>query len=49
MGLRTFYKKLRDPVSGLTHSVGFFLSIAGMVVLVTYASVYEKPWHIAVG
>ncbi|MEX1277023.1 MAG: hemolysin III family protein [Bacteroidota bacterium] len=41
-----FYKKLRDPVSGLTHAAGLFLSIAGLVLLVTYAALDEKPWHI---
>ncbi|MBI3586945.1 MAG: hemolysin III family protein [Ignavibacteriales bacterium] len=42
-----FYKKLRDPVSGLIHFVGLLLSIAGLVLLVTYAAVEHKPWHIA--
>lgn len=41
-----FYRKLRDPVSGLTHAAGLFLSIAGLVLLVTYAALDEKPWHI---
>lgn len=41
-----FYKKLRDPVSGLTHAAGLFLSVAGLVLLVTYAALDEKPWHI---
>ncbi len=41
-----FYKKLRDPVSGLTHAAALFLSIAGLVLLVTYAALDEKPWHI---
>jgi hemolysin III len=41
-----FYRKLRDPVSGLTHAAGLFLSIAGLVLLVTYAALDEKPWHV---
>ncbi|MBI3111664.1 MAG: hemolysin III family protein [Ignavibacteriales bacterium] len=40
------YKKLRDPVSGLTHAAGLLLSIAGLVLLVTYAALDEKTWHI---
>ncbi|MBI3789197.1 MAG: hemolysin III family protein [Ignavibacteriales bacterium] len=44
--LTEFYKKLRDPVSGLTHFIGLLLSIAGLVLLVTYAALEHKPWHI---
>lgn len=44
--LTQFYKKLRDPVSGLMHFIGLLLSIAGLVLLVTYAAVEHKTWHI---
>ncbi|HBF39675.1 MAG TPA: hemolysin [Firmicutes bacterium] len=38
--------KLRDPVSGLTHLFGMFLSIAGLVLLVYYASMIGTVWHV---
>jgi channel protein, hemolysin III family len=38
--------KLRDPVSGLTHLFGMFLSIAGLVLLVVYAALTGTAWHI---
>jgi hemolysin III len=39
-------KKFRDPVSGLTHFIGFLLSLAALVLLVTYASYQGTTWHI---
>jgi hemolysin III len=39
-------KKFRDPVSGLTHFVGFLLSIAALVLLVTYSAIQGTTWHI---
>jgi len=41
-----FFKMLRDPVSGLTHLTGFLLSIAGLVLLVTYAAIDATSWHV---
>jgi len=41
-----FLQKLRNPVSGLTHFIGFLLSIAALVVLMTYASMKGTHWHI---
>jgi len=41
-----FIKKLRDPVSGLTHFIGFLLSITALVLLVTNAVVQGTVWHI---
>jgi hemolysin III len=41
-----FFQKLRNPVSGLSHFIGFLLSIVALVVLVTYASTEGTPWHI---
>lgn len=41
-----FLKILRDPVSGLTHLAGFLLSIAGLVLLVTYAAIDATSWHV---
>jgi len=42
----SFLKKLREPVSGLTHFVGMLLSIAALILLVTYAVSQGTPWHI---
>lgn len=41
-------KKLKDPVSGLTHLVGAVLSIAALVLLIVWAALYsnEKGWDI---
>jgi len=41
-----FFKKLREPVSGLMHFAGFLLSIAGLVLLVTYAAIEATSWHV---
>ncbi len=39
--------KLRDPISGLTHFIGFLLAILGLVLLILKAADPVKPWHIA--
>lgn len=39
-------KKLRDPISGLTHFFGLLISIAGLVILVYLAAKRATPWHI---
>lgn len=41
-------KKLKDPVSGLTHLVGAILSIAALVLLIVWVNLYsdEKSWDI---
>jgi hemolysin III len=44
--MRSFLNKLREPISGLTHFVGLLLSIAALVLLVTYAAIKGTPWHI---
>ena len=41
-----FFSKLREPVSGLTHLAGFLLSVAALVLLITYAAMQGTPWHI---
>ena len=40
------FKKLREPVSALTHFVGIILSIVGLVVLILESVSPPKPWHI---
>lgn len=37
---------IKDPVSGLSHLAGAFLSMAALTVLVVMASLYATPWHI---
>jgi hemolysin III len=44
--MSTIFKKFRDPISGLTHFVGFLLSIAALVLLVIYAAIQGTIWHI---
>lgn len=40
-------KKIKDPVSGFSHLIGGVLSIAGLALLVVYASLYgEGAWDI---
>lgn len=39
-------KKLRDPVSGLTHLLGLALSILGLIMLVYYSAKQATIWHI---
>jgi len=38
--------RFRDPVSGLTHLLGFFASILGLVFLIWNAVHYSTAWHI---
>lgn len=38
--------RIKEPVSALTHGVGVLLSIAGLTLLVTYAALAGKPWHV---
>lgn len=39
-------KKLRDPMSGLTHFIGFGLAILGLIVLLERSINPLKPWHL---
>jgi hemolysin III len=39
-------KKLRDPMSGLTHCIGAVLAVAGLVLLICESVNPVKPWHI---
>lgn len=41
-GIRA-WKKLREPVSGLTHCVGALLAVAGMVALIVKAADPPRP------
>lgn len=45
--MKQFYKKFRDPISGLTHFAGFLLSIAAFVLLMTKAAIHDTHCHIA--
>lgn len=35
-----------EPMSGLTHFIGFLLAVAGLVVLTVFASMEGSVWHI---
>ncbi len=39
-------KKLRDPVSGLTHCIGAALAVIGLVLLIYKSCNPVKPWHL---
>jgi hemolysin III len=39
-------KKLRDPMSGLTHCIGAVLAVAALVLLICESVNPVKPWHI---
>ncbi len=40
-------KKIKDPVSGISHLIGAILSLAGLVLLIVYSSIYgEGAWDI---
>lgn len=39
--------KLKDPLSGLTHFIGIWLAVVGLVLLILKSSDPVKPWHIA--
>ena len=38
--------KVRDLVSGLTHCIGAALSLAGLVLLIVFSSIYGNAYHI---
>ncbi len=38
--------KNNEPLSSLTHFIGFLLSIAGLVLLIVFASLHRTNWHI---
>lgn len=38
--------KLRDPLSGLTHCIAAGLSLAGLVVLIVFASIWGNAYHV---
>ncbi len=40
-------KRLKDPLSGLTHFIGICLAVVGLVLLILESSNPVKPWHIA--
>ena len=45
--LRQFgFMKDNEPMSGLTHLIGMLLSIAGLVLLIVFASLYGSVWHV---
>jgi hemolysin III len=38
-------KKLREPISGLIHFIGFLLSIAALLLLITDALTQVSAWY----
>ena len=44
--MKSFYTTREELANSLTHGIGVFLSIAGLTILVLFASLYGNPWHI---
>jgi hemolysin III len=42
----TFYPPLEEKLNVISHGIGFLLSIAALVLLVVYASMYGSVWHV---
>jgi hemolysin III len=42
----TFYEPTEEKLNVITHAIGLVLSIAALVLLVVYASLYGNVWHI---
>ncbi|MEP0367223.1 MAG: hemolysin III family protein [Cyclobacteriaceae bacterium] len=42
----TFYPHKEEILNVITHLAGFVLSVAGLVLLVVFASLYGDAWHI---
>lgn len=42
----TYYRHTEERLNVITHFLGLILSIAGLVLLVTFASLYGTVWHI---
>ncbi|MBR08405.1 MAG: hemolysin D [Rickettsiales bacterium] len=42
----TYYRKAEEIMNVITHLVGLILSVAGLALLVTFASLYGTVWHI---
>jgi hemolysin III len=40
------FKKFKDPISALTHMIGFFLAIPCAVLLIVQAARYATVWHV---
>ena len=38
--------KIKDPISGFSHAFGAILSIAGLVILIVFASLYGNAYDI---
>ena len=42
----TFYEKKEEKLNVISHGIGLILSIAALVLLVVYASIYGSAWHV---
>jgi hemolysin III len=42
----SFFKRLRDPMSGITHGIGALLAVLGLIVLIEKALNPYKPLHL---
>jgi len=42
----TYYPPFEEKLNVISHGIGFLLSIAALVLLVVYASIYGTVWHV---
>lgn len=42
----TYYEPTEEKLNVITHGIGLILSIAALVLLVVYASIYGNVWHV---
>jgi hemolysin III len=42
----TYYEPKEEKFNVISHAVGLFLSVAALVLLVVYSSIYGSAWHI---
>ena len=42
----TYYPPFEEKLNVISHGIGFLLSIAALVLLVVYASIYGSVWHV---
>lgn len=46
MSKLTFYEPTEEKMNVISHAVGLVLSVAALVLLVVYSSIYGNAWHI---
>ena len=42
----TYYSRKEELLNVITHSIGLILSVAGLILLIVFSSIYGNVWHI---